>query len=606
MSDREREDEPNDPGAEVDPREGDQAEFDQPQVQVPGVTELREAVTRRFWKRLPPRASLRQDAVAGVSLAVANVPDGMANAVLVGVNPVFGLYAAMVGPFVGGMLSSSALMVITTTAAASLTTSQALIDIAPDERGDALFLMVIMVGVLQALLGVLRLGRLTRFVSYSVTTGLLAGVSTLLILSQLPTITGYAAEGGSKVAQAADVLWNLDQAHGWSLAIGVLVLVLGVVLPRTGLRHVGRLMAVVVASLLVALIPALGGVRIVRDVGDIPEGIAAPSLPAFVALFDVITGAISVAIVILVQGVGVSQSVPNPDGGRTSVSRDFMAQGMANIFSGFFQGLPVGGSLSATALGVLSGAMSRWAPILAGVAMALVILVVPDLVELVAMPALGALLILAGAASLKPRELLSILRTGWPSRLAALTTFLCTLFLPIQAAVGIGVVLATLLYVNESGTDVRIVELVPLTDGRLAERPAPERLRSRTVTTLDVYGHLFYAGARTLEERLPSTSGAERPVVVLRLRGRTALGATLIEVLTRYAMALHEVGGRLYLAGVSPEARAQLARAGKVAATHAVRAYVATPVLGEALQQARSDAERWLATRPDETPPAAR
>ena len=93
---------------------------------LPGLSELRDAVANRLLPRLPGFAALRRDGLAGLSSAISNVPDGMANGVLVGVNPVYGLYATMMGPAVGGLLSSTQLMLITTTAAASLSTSQAL------------------------------------------------------------------------------------------------------------------------------------------------------------------------------------------------------------------------------------------------------------------------------------------------------------------------------------------------------------------------------------------------------------------------------------------------------------------------------------------------
>src|SRR3954462_8044447 len=98
----------------------------EPEVDQPGLGGLREAATA--WRRryLPGGSALRRDAVAGLSLTAANVPDGMANAILVGVNPLYGLYAAMVGPLAGGLFSSTRLMVVTTTAAASLTTGEAL------------------------------------------------------------------------------------------------------------------------------------------------------------------------------------------------------------------------------------------------------------------------------------------------------------------------------------------------------------------------------------------------------------------------------------------------------------------------------------------------
>jgi sulfate permease, SulP family len=310
--------------------------------------------------------------------------------------------------------------------------------------------------------------------------------------------------------------------------------------------------------------------------------------------FEVLTGALAVAVVILVQGAGVSQSVPNPDGSRRSMSRDFIAQGAANAASGLFRGLPVGGSLSTTALTVISGARSRWAAIFAGLWMALLVIVFPGLVSYVAMPPLGVLLIIASVSTIKPSEAISIWRTGWPSRLAIVTTFLSTLLLPIQAAVGIGVVLSALLYVNESSTDISVVELVKRDDGLIEEHKAPTQLHSNKVTVLDVYGHLFYAGARTLARLLPKSNGAQNPVVILRLRGRTKIGATLVEVLANYADKLHEANGRLYLTGISEGAYEQVVRTGKLRLTGPVRAYEATPVVWQSTREAVADARTWL------------
>jgi SulP family sulfate permease len=568
----------------------------EPRVDQPGLGQLRDVVANHLRKRLPGRSRLRGDAVAGLSLAVANVPDGMANGFLVGVSPIYGLYATMLGPIVGGLFSSTQLMVITTTAAASLTTSQSLAGLPPERRTGALFVLVIVVGAFQLGFAALRLGRLTRFVSFSVTTGLLTGISVLLILSQIPTVAGYEASGNNKVEQAADVLAHINSLDWPTLAMAALTLALAILLPRTRLGAFGRLLAVVLPSAIVA-IAGMSTVRIVSDVSAIRRGIPLPVLPSLSDFAPgVITGALSVAIVVLVQGVGVSQSVPNPDGTRTSVNRDMFAQGAANVASGLFRGLPVGGSLSATALGVIGGAQTRWASVLAGLWMAVLVVGVPRLVSYVAMPALGALLILAGSGSIRPRSIRAVWYTGWPSRLAAVTTFLCTLFLPIQAAVGIGVVLAALLYVNEASVDVSIVQVVERPDGRLEERSPEARLRGNAVTVLDVYGHLFYAGARTLEQQLPRPS-ERNPVVVLRLRGRTNLGATLVDVLANYADELKAAGGRLYLSGIDERARKQATRTGKLDFSGPVRLYEATSILGNSTRAAIADAEGWLAGR---------
>ncbi|MGE5293585.1 MAG: SulP family inorganic anion transporter [Solirubrobacterales bacterium] len=574
-----------------------------PEVNLPGTSDLRKVVSTAAHHFATAGPSLRRDAAAGLTCAIANVPDGMANGLLVGVNPVYGLYAAMAGPLLGGILSSTSLMVITTTAAASLTTTQALGQLTDDVRAASLFAMVVLVGALQVLFGLLHAGRLVRFVSLSVMTGLLTGVSVLLVLSQFSTITSIPAEGANKVAQALGVVRNIAQVSLLSVAMAVLTLALAIILPRTRLEGFAALAAVVVPSVVVALL-GLDDVPLVRSRGEI-TGLPSPTWPAFSVLsFDVITGALAVAVVILVQGAGVSQNVPNPDGSRSSASRDFIAEGFANVAAGFFRGLPVGGSLSATALNVVSGARTRWAAIFAGVWMAIIVIVIPGLVGYVAMPSLGAMLILAGARSVKPREIGSVLHAGWPSILACVTTFVLTLFLPIQVAVGVGVVLSALLYVNESSTDVSVVELVERPGGRVEERRPSKQLPSQQVTVLDIYGPLFFAGARTLERLLPTPRGSRSPVVVLRLRGRTHFGATFEEVLTRYAEQLREVGGKLYLTGLTREVHRQLDHSNKLHLSGPVEVYKATAILGESTRAAHADAQAWLVEygRGDRTP----
>lgn len=566
----------------------------QPEVQQPGLGQLRETVANHLGKQLPGRQTLRKDVLAGLSLAISNVPDGMANGVLVGVNPVYGLYAAMMGPLIGGIFSSTQLMVITTTAAASLATGQALGNLTANARDNGLFVMVLLTGVLQLVFGLLRLGRLTRFVSYSVMTGFLIGISVLLILNQLPVVTGYTAAGSNKIAQTLDLIAHLGEINLPSLALAILTLILAATLPKTRLGSFGTLAAIVIPSVLVAIF-RLDSVQTVQDVGTIPGGFPMPSLPSFSGItFDVLSGALAVALIILVQGAGVSQSVPNPDGSRRSMSRDFIGQGAANIASGLFRGLPIGGSLSATALNVIYGGRTRWAVILAGLWMAVIVIVFPAAVAYITMPALGAVLILAGLRGVRVSEMISIFRIGWPSGMVSITTFLATLFLPIQAAVGLGVVLSALLYLARSSNDISVVELVKRDDERIEEHQPSKQLPSNTVTVLDVYGNLFYAGARTLERLLPTPQDTKNPVVILRLRGQTNLGATLTEVLSNYANKLQEANGRLYLTGISEGARKKLIQTSRLHLSGPVQIYEATPIRGQSTHEAYEDAQTWL------------
>jgi SulP family sulfate permease len=460
--------------------------------------------------------------------------------------------------------------------------------------------MVVLIGVFQIVLGLLRAGQLTRFVSYYVMTGFLAGVAGLMVLSQFSTVKGIEATGSNKLTQALSVIFNIAETDPLTFGIAFLTLLLIIVLPRTPLGNLGPLVAIIVPSVLVGLL-GWDSVQTVRDVGEILRGFPKMSLPSFSDLTPgIVTGALAVALIVVVQAAGVSQSVPNPDGARRSTSRDILAQGAANLAAGLFRGMPVGGSLSATALSVIAGPRTRWSAIFGGLWMAMIVLFAPGLIAYVAMPALGALLIHAGLGTIKPRELLEIWEIGWPARLASISTLLATLTLPIEAAVGIGVVLSALLYLYQSSGDLSVVELVEQPDGSIEERKRPHKLKDNHITVLDIYGPIFYASARTLGRLLPSPEGARNPVVVLRLRGLTKVGATLIDVLAGYARKLKEVNGRLYLSGMSEQVYQQLMSAGKLRDASHIITYDATPIRGQSTRAAIAHAQDWLVSQNEE------
>ena len=547
---------------------------------------------RRRW--LPPWSTLRSDITAGVPGAIAGVPDGMAASLLAGVNPIHGLYASFAGPIAGGASASTQLMVITTTSAAALAAGESINSVASADRPEALFLFTLLAGAAMIVAGIVRLGRYTRFVSHSVMVGFLSGVAVNIVLGQIPDLTGAEASGSIAVQKAGSVLLHPGQIDVPTLLTGLAAMAIVVALRPTRFSRVSALLALIVPTAIAAALGA--GVETVASSGPIPTGIPVPAIPDL-SLFtlQLLVGALSVAAIVLVQGAGVSESAPNPAGGPVHMNRDFIAQGVGNVASSLFQGQPVGGSVGRTALNVSVGAKSRWASIVSGVGMLLILVAFSGLIEKVAMTTLAGLLIVAAVGALRAGEMRTIMRTGNTSRVALLTTFIATLLLPIPAAVGIGVALSLLLQLNQEAMDLTVVELVPTADGRWEERPAPATLPSRHVTLLDAYGSLLYAGAKTLERRLPDLDGAERPVVVLRLRGRTTLGSSFFAIANDYARRLHERGGRLYLSGVSHELAEQMRGARVVEHTRGLRIVEATPVIGESSLEAYDQATAWLA-----------
>lgn len=542
----------------------------------------------------PDRRYLKEDVTAGLPGAIGSVPDGMAASVLAGVNPVYGLYASFAGPIAGGLTARTKLMVIAPTSAAALAAGSALSGIDPADRDESLFLITLLAGVLMLAAGLLRLGRYVRFVSHSVMIGFLTGVAVNIVLGQIPDLAGASAEGSFALAKAIDVLTHPGRIDWPSAAAGLVALATLVLLSRTRFANVSALAALVIPTLAL-LLAGNDSVALVEDLGEIPRGIPTPHLPDLSMLSTaVVTAALSVAVIVLVQGAGVAESAPNPDGTRGDTNGDFAAQGLGNLASGLFRGIPVGGSVGNTALNVTAGARTRWAAISSGMWMLLILVVFSGLVGLVAMPTLAAVLIFAAVGSVRPREIATIMRTGLDSRIAVTATFLATLFLPIQVAVGIGVVLSLLLQLRTEAIDLKVVALVPQPDGTIRESPPPASLPSARVTALDVYGSLLYAGARTLQARLPDPTRSRAPVVVLRLRGRTSLGATFFVVVADYVRRLEAAGGRLYLSGVDPALLERIARARRVDLTGPVRVYEATDVVGESTLAAYHAAEAWL------------
>jgi sulfate permease, SulP family len=143
-----------------------------------------------------------------------------------------------------------------------------------------------------------------------------------------------------------------------------------------------------------------------------------------------------------------------------------------------------------------------------------------------------------------------------------LATFALTLIVPLQWAVFLGVVLSLAVFVYQQSGRVTIVETVPVDHGFPDERPAPDTLPSDAVSMLHMYGSLFFAGARTLEDHLPSTVGTRNAVLILSLRGHGEMGTTFLNVLRRYVAALGVGGNTLLLIGVEPRLQEQLERTG--------------------------------------------
>jgi len=216
------------------------------------------------------------------------------------------------------------------------------------------------------------------------------------------------------------------------------------------------------------------------------------------------------------------------------------------------------------------------------------------LVERVPMPALAALLIVAGFQGLRAEQAVTVWKTGQISRLVMVVTFLAILVMPLQFAVLVGVALSILLQTIRQSNKVVVTQWVLQAQGFPLEQPAPKSVPSHQLTLLHVYGSLFFAAAKNMEEMLPTVGDATRAVVALNLRGKDEIGSTFVNVLQRYAQALQDRQCKLMLVGVDAAIRDQLAKTGVLKLIGDENVFVATPQIGEALNQAVAAANAWL------------
>jgi len=545
----------------------------------------------------PERKHLTSDLLAGLTFSLVNIPQSMAHALLAAVNPVFGLYTLMLATPVGALFTSATFMNVSTTSALAVAAGDTLITYPAGDRGSVLVTLVLMIGVFQVALGLLRLGWVTRFIPFSVMTGFMTGVAVLIIIGQLGDLTGYYSTESGKILQLADLVLNRSSIEWATLAIGLLTIGLIYGLGSTRLSKFSLIVALLLASGTALLMNQFfaTNIKLVRDIADVPRALPGLVLPDLTLISRLIVPTIAIGIIGLVQGAGVSQTFPNPDGKFSDISRDFFGQGAANLAAGFFGGIPAGGSSSGTALIISAGARSRWANIFGGIAVAIVVLLFAPLVELIAMPALAGLVIVAGVQMVNANAIQTVWQTNTVARTMMLVTFGSTLIMPLQYAVLLGVVISILLFVLQQSNTIRVVEWVVGEGGWPVEQPAPRQLVSDRVTVLYIYGNLFYAAASALENSLPAVDGARRTVVILLLRGYEDVGSTVNEVLRHYTQALQANSGKLMLAGLSPGLRDQLQRTGMLKLIGEENIFLATETIGGAGNAALRAATDWLA-----------
>jgi len=548
------------------------------------------------------RQGLVPNIISGLATGLFSIPEGMAYAQLAGVNPVYGLYSGVVAVIVSSLSTGTILMMSTLTSAIALATASVLQNagIQDSQMPQALFTITFLVGVIMFVLGILRLGSIVNFVSNAVMTGFVAGASLLIILGQEHHLTGYSPTGANEFQKTINWLQNISQWDMTTLIVSVVTIILMVGLKRIKpLEKFAAIIVLVMATIVVNLFNI--DIELVGDIATIPNSLPPFMLPNFNLVPSLALGSVSVALVALAQGAGISTAVPNPDGSKASQSRDFLGEGLGNLAGSFFQSMATGGSLSRTGISVGAGANSRLGGVFAGLWLGLIVLLFGSSAELVPLAVIGGMLTVIGVELIVARvpSARLVIRTGsWGPIAAMALTLISALFIPLQFTIFLGAGLSLVLYVVASANKVRLQEAVHLNDGGWEIHDAPTELKPDLVTVLLIQGLDFFAEVPVLEDQMPSLRGVANAVVVLIIRDVNSITSTAIRWLERYAQELQANGGLLILADVNPVVEKELQASGALDIIGADNVFPATTRVLEAEKTAWDAAQKWLQERP--------
>ena len=511
----------------------------------------------------------RVDLLAGVTVAAISLPQAMAYALIAGVDPRFGLYSAIVVTLVASIFGSSSHLINGPTNAISLVVFSALAFFDPDARFDtyqAMFLLGIMIGSIQILIAVFKLGDLTRYISESIVIGFMAGAGTLVGLTQLGNLTGIRDRGTGQQHVLYRIWLTLSTGHvNWrALGIGLGTIVLVVVLRKLARKYhlpqFDMLLALIAAAAVVAAFgwskPALDGKTIISVVGSVPRSLPLPHIPEiqFWWVKELSGSALAIAFLGLLEALAIAKSIANTTRQKLDYNRQCLAEGLANLTGGFFQCLPGSGSLTRSAINFQAGAVSRFSGVLAAGTVALVVVALAPFARYIPKSALAGLLLVTAVRLVDWKRLSYAMRASRYDAGLVLVTALSAVFISVEFSILIGVALSILMFVPRAAL-LRSSELVVSSERVVRER-LPEDPPCTAMLLYDLEGELFFGAApeldRCFDQLKQRTKDEGIRFVVLRLKRTRNPDMVSLERFDHFLHDMQAQGVTVLLCGVRP------------------------------------------------------
>ncbi len=447
--------------------------------------------------------TFRLDFMAGLTVGVILLPQAIAFALIAELPPAMGLYAAVVGAFIGALWGSSHQLHTGPANAISLLVFSSLASVVATGTTEYILaagLLAVMVGVFQLAMGVLRLGMLVNFVSHSVIVGFATGAGILIGIKQIPPLLGITIEGGTIIQGMQQTVLGLPDIHWETAVIGIVAMLTMIISKQVIPKMPDAIMAMIVCILLVYGISLTTEDAGIDVIGAFPRGFPplAP-LPFFnlELISKLSAGALAIGAIGLVQTTAIARSVASQTGQRLDSNQEFVGQGMANAMMGIFSGYPGAGSFARSAVNFKAGAQTPLAAIFsAGFALFIMSLLSP-VGNFIPRSALAGILIVTAVRMVDSKEIKRILQSHPGDAAILVVTFLGTLLLAIEFAVLVGIMLSLVLYILRTSTP-RIHAVVPDKSYKHFVYD-PDRAPCPQLGVIEILGDLYFGAVNNIE-----------------------------------------------------------------------------------------------------------